>query len=556
MTNWVKPKKEKTKMHTLMLAAANAATNVASFPFGWLIGIVVSVIALITIFALGYCKAPPDKAYIISGLKKRILIGRAGFRIPFFERLDIVTLELIQVDVKTKQKVPNKDFINVSVDAVVNIKVSRDSEMLALAAMNFLNASPDYICENAKEVLEGNMREIVGEMTTKEMVLNRQAFAEKVKTNAQPDLQKMGLEIVSFNVQNFTDDDHAIENLGIDNIATISKDASIARANAEAQVEQARARAAKEANDARVVAETEIAIKNNELEIKKADLKRQADIQIAIAEAAKAIQAEEQRKVLEATNGEANIVALEKRTQMQEREVAITEKKLDAEIRKKAEADKFAAQQEADARLYTIQKNAEAELAERTRKAEAIQVEAEREADATKAAAEAALFQQAKDAEAKQIAAERQAEAIKAIADAEKIKGQNEAFVIKAKGDAEAEAIKAKALAEAEGLEKKADAMAKYGEAAKMDLQLQVAKEFVKVLPAIATGVASAYTKVGNITMYGDQSGKIAAGVIDHTTQLFDGLSKSLGFDVKSAIGGALATKLLGNDGKSSPTKK
>ena len=104
-------------------------------------------------------------------------------------------------------------------------------------------------------------------------------------------------------------------------------------------------------------------------------------------------------------------------------------------------------------------------------------------------------------------------------------------------------------------MEKKADAMAKYGEAAKMDLQLQVAKEFVKVLPAIATGVASAYTKVGNITMYGDQSGKIAAGVIDHTTQLFDGLSKSLGFDVKSAIGGALATKLLGSNGGDSKKK-
>ena len=202
--------------------------------------VAVGVLFLIGVFALGYCKAPPDKAYIISGLRKRILIGRAGFRIPFFERLDVVTLELIQVDVKTKQKVPNKDFINVNVDAVVNIKVSREEPMLALAAMNFLNASPEYISENAKEVLEGNMREIVGEMTTKEMVLNRQQFAEAVKKNAAPDLERMGLEIVSFNVQNFTDDDKAIENLGIDNIATISKDAAIARANAEAQVEKAK----------------------------------------------------------------------------------------------------------------------------------------------------------------------------------------------------------------------------------------------------------------------------------------------------------------------------
>ena len=517
-------------------------------PYGGILAWVVGGVLLAILFVIGYCKAPPDKAFIISGLRKRTLIGKAGFRIPFLERLDMVTLELIQVDVKTKQKVPNKDFINVNVDAGVNIKVSRDPEMLALAAMNFLNATPQYISDNAKEVLEGNMREIVGEMTTKEMVLNRQQFAEAVKKNAAPDLERMGLEIVSFNVQNFTDDDHAIENLGIDNIATISKDAAIARANAEAQVEQARARTAKEANDARVAADTEIAIKNNELEIKKADLKRQADTQIAIAEAAKGIQAEEQRKILEVTIGNANIVALEKKTEMQEREVAITEKKLDAEIRKKAEAEKFAAQQQADAQLYTIQKNAEAELAERTRKAEAVQVEAEREADATKAAAEAALFQQTRDAEAKLVQQTKEAEAIKAIAEANKVKGENEAYVIKAKGDAEAEAIRAKALAEAEGLEKKADAMAKYGEAAKMDLQLQVAKEFVKVLPGVASGIAEAYSKVGNITMYGDQSGKIASEVIDRTTQLFDGLSKSLGFDVKAAVGGALAAKLIGGE--------
>ena len=160
-------------MNTLIFAAADAACKTGCSSIGWIIALVVGIIAVIGFFALGYCKAPPDKAYIISGLKRRILIGKAGFRIPFFERLDVVTLELIQVDVKTKQKVPNKDFINVNVDAVVNIKVSKNPDYLELAAMNFLNASPEYICENAKEVLEGNMREIVGAMTTKEMVLNR-----------------------------------------------------------------------------------------------------------------------------------------------------------------------------------------------------------------------------------------------------------------------------------------------------------------------------------------------------------------------------------------------
>ena len=468
------------------------------------------------LFAVSYVKAPPDMAFIISGLKRRIIIGAANFRIPFLERLDKVTLELIQVDVKTSEPVPNADFINVNVDAVVNIKVGRDKDKIDLAAMNFLNAQPEYIAKVAKEVLEGNMREIVGQMHTKEMVLDRQKFADMVKTNADPDLARMGLEIISFNVQNFSDNDKAIENLGIDNIAQISKDAAIARANAERDVAVAKAQAQKESNDADVAAQTEIAKKQNELAIKKAELKKDADTQLAIAEAAKGIMAEEQRKIKEIKAGDANVAAQEKVIEIKEREIAITEKQLDASIKKKADADKYAVQMQSDAALYETQKNAEAEL-----------------------------FKRAKDAEARQIEAEREAEAKKALAEADLVKGENEAKVIAAKGQAEAEAIRMKALAEAEGLEKKADAMAKYGEAAKMDLQLQVAKVYCEQLPDIAKGIAEAYSKVGNITMYGDQSGALAAGVIDKTVQLSDGLSKGLGIDLKSLLAGAFGTKIL-----------
>ena len=492
-------------------------------------------VLLVLLIAISYVKAPPDMVYIISGLKRRTVIGGANFRIPFLERLDKVTLELIQVDVKTSEPVPNADFINVNVDAVVNIKVGRTPDKIDLAAMNFLNAQPNYIANVAKEVLEGNMREIVGQMHTKEMVLDRQKFADMVKTNADPDLARMGLEIISFNVQNFSDNDKAIENLGIDNIAQISKDAAIARANAERDVAVARAQAEKEANDASVAAQTEIAKKQNELAIKKAELKKDADTQLAIAEAAKGIQAEEQRKVKEIKFGDANIARQEKEIELKERAVAIREKELDANVRKEAEAKKYAIEQDAQAALFQQSKLAEADLYRRTKEAEAKLVESEREADAKKALAVA-------DAEAK-----------KALADAERVKGENEAAVISAKGTAEAEAIKLKALAEAEGLEKKAEAMAKYGEAAKMDLQLQVAKVYCEQLPAIAKGIAEAYTKVGNITMYGDQSGAIASGVIDKSVQLSDGLSKGLGIDLKSLLAGAFGAKILdkvGGDAK------
>ena len=93
------------------------------------IGIAVGVILLVLIVVSGYCKAPPDEAYIISGLRKRVLIGRAGVKVPFLERLDKLSLKLISVDVKTATSVPTADYINIRVDSVVNIKIADTQEM-------------------------------------------------------------------------------------------------------------------------------------------------------------------------------------------------------------------------------------------------------------------------------------------------------------------------------------------------------------------------------------------------------------------------------------------
>lgn len=174
-----------------------------------------------------------------------------------------MSLRLVSVDVKTSSPVPTADYINTNVDSAVNVKIGSSQEMLEKTSQNFLNCGTDIIGMIAREVLEGNMREIIGQMELKEMVSDRQNFAEKVKDNAVPDLGAMGLEIISFNVQNFVDDNEVIENLGIDNISKIKKSAAIARAESEKEVEVAKAQADKEANDARVASETEIAIKNN-----------------------------------------------------------------------------------------------------------------------------------------------------------------------------------------------------------------------------------------------------------------------------------------------------
>ena len=191
--------------------------------FGLVVPIAIIALAIIIIFSSGYRKAPPDRAYIISGLRKKakVVIGKATIKLPFLERCDILELALMSVDVKTAQAVPTADYINISVDANVNVKISPDPDTIARAQQNFLNKNVDYITKVAREVLEGNMREIVGQMRLEEMVSNRQAFADKVKQNADPDLRAMGLEIVSFNVQNFVDDNGIINDMGIDNSIAI-----------------------------------------------------------------------------------------------------------------------------------------------------------------------------------------------------------------------------------------------------------------------------------------------------------------------------------------------
>lgn len=453
--------------------------------------IVIVVILVVLLLASGYVKAPPDTAFLISGLKKsqKILIGKAGIKIPFLERLDKLSLRLVAIDVKTSDAVPTADYINIQVDAAVNVKVGSDPEKLRLASENFLNRDSDYIAKVAREVLEGNMREIVGRMRLEEMVSNRQKFAELVKENAEPDLAAMGLDIISFNVQNFVDGNQVIENLGIDNIVKIKKTAAIARANSEKEIKIAQARANKEANDERVLAETEIAKKNNDLAIKSAELKKESDIKRAEADAAYKIQEEEQRKAIEITTANANIARQEREVELRAREVEVTEKSLEAEVKKKAEAERYARQQAAEADLYRRQKDAEAEK-----------------------------FETVKEAEAK-----------KAQAEAERFAMEQEAIGIKAKGEAQAAAIRAQALAEAEGMEKKAEAYQRYNKAA-------MAEMMIKVLPEIAGKIAEPLTQIDKITIIGGGSGNgidVAAGNVPVVmSKLFESMKEATGIDL------------------------
>lgn len=467
---------------------------------------IIVVVLLLLLLASGYVKAPPDMAFIISGMKKKskILIGKAGVRIPFFERLDKLNLRLIPIDVKTSNAVPTADYININVDATVNVKVSNDPEKLRLAAENFLNKPTEYIASVAREVLEGNVREIVGKMRLEEMVSDRQKFANLVKENAEPDLAAMGLDIISFNVQNFVDGNDVIENLGIDNIVRIKKTAAIARAESERDIKVAQAAADKESNDAAVAAQTEIAKKQNELAIKKSELQMDADTKKAMADAAYEIQKEEQRKTIEITTANANIAKQEREIELKQKEVAVKEQALEAEVKKQAEADKYAAQQKSDAALYQRQKEAEAKQFEIQHAAEAKQYEAQREAEARKAQAEADRFAK-----------------------------EQEAAGIRAVGEAEAAAIQAKGLAEAEAMEKKAEAYAKYNKAA-------VAEMMIKVLPDIAAKVAEPLGQIDKITIIGGEGGngvnQVAGNVPVVMAKVFESMKETTGIDLAEII--------------------
>ncbi len=468
---------------------------------------IVLAVLVILIFCIGYVKAPPDMAYIISGIKKKskIVIGKASIRVPFFERLDKLNLRLIPIDVKTSNAVPTADYININVDATVNVKISNEPDKLRLAAENFLNKNTEYIAGVAREVLEGNVREIVGKMKLEEMVSDRQKFANLVKENAEPDLAAMGLDIISFNVQNFVDGNEVIENLGIDNIVKIKKTAAIARAESERDIKVAQAAADKESNDAAVAAQTEIAKKQNELAIKKSELQQESDTKQAMADAAYEIQKEEQRKTLEITTANADIARQEREIELKQKQVAVKEKALEAEVKKQAEADKYAAQQKADAALYQRQKEAEAKQFEIQHAAEAKQFEAEREAQARKAEAEADRF-----------AKEQEAEGIRAV------------------GEAEAAAIQAKGLAEAEAMERKAEAYAKYNKAA-------VAEMMIKVLPDIAAKIAEPLGQIDKITIIGGDGGgngvdQVAGNVPVVMAKLFESMKEATGIDLAEIV--------------------
>ena len=438
--------------------------------------ILILVIIIAAVLILGYTKAPPNKAAVITGLGKRprVLLGKAGFKIPFFERVDWIGVGQIDIDILTEDYIPTKDFINIKVDAIAQVAVDVSPDGMEIAMRNFLNKKSEQVKETISKSLQGNLREIIGTMELKDICQNKAEFSEQVKANAEGDIAKLGIRILSFNVQNIQDKDGLIDDLGIDNREQIRKSASIAKANAEKEVAIAQAQADNDANIEKVKARTAIAERENELAIKQSSLKTTEDTAKAKADAAYKIQEESSRKEIEIQTQEADIAKREKEIELQAKEAEVAEKKLDAEVRKKAEAEKYAEMQKADADLYKRQKDAEARL-----------------------------FEQEKEAEA-----------------------------IRKQGEAEAEATRQKGLAEAEAMNKKAEAMAKYGQAAILEM-------LVDVLPDMAKAVAEPIAAIDKVTVIGGDSNGVsdmAGNVPTVLAKVMESVKEATGIDMEDII--------------------
>lgn len=453
--------------------------------------VVVLVLASIVLFKFCYKQCPPNKAMVITTPKGvKTVRGKACFINPILDRVDYMSLENIQVDFTSKAEIPTKDAINIFVDAVANMAISTDDSILSIASSKFLGYKIEQIQAIVQPILEGNIREIISQMTLKELIQgDKKEFAEKVMENVAPNLRDMGLELTTFNIQNFKDKSDIIANLGIENTELIRKDAAKAKEAARAEIAVAKAKADEEANEARIAADMAIEQQNHDFEMKKQQLKIEEDEKKAQADAAYEIQQEEQRKTIEINKVNADIAKQDKEIELRRKEAEAEEERLNATIRKKADAEKYAKEKAAEADLFERQRNAEAELFEEEKKAAA-------ELAKAKADAEAEL---------------------------ERAKG------IKAVGEAEAAAIELRGLAEAKAMNERAEAMKKYGQAALTEM-------VVGILPEMARAIAEPIASVDKISIIdsgnGNGANSMYSMVAGGLQQTIEAVKETTGLDL------------------------
>lgn len=461
------------------------------------IGIVIVLFLLGMVFASRYRTVGADEAMIVTGAtssKDGIKIVKAGgkFVFPVIQQAQFLSLRVRTLDVKTPE-VYTEQGVPVMVDAVSQVKVKGDIEAIATAAEQFLGKTEEELKMIATETLEGHLRAILGTMTVEEIYKDRSRFAQEVQEVAATDFAKMGLQIVSFTIKDVRDKNGYLDALGRPQIAQVRKSAEIAEANALRDTQVAKAKALEEGKKAEFVAETNIAEGHKEMEVKKAEFKREQDQQKAEADQAYKLQEAKTMQQVKAEEMQVRIVEREKAIELEEKEIVRREKQYDAEVKKKADADRYAVEQFAEADKSKRMKEADAEK---------YKIEAEAKADAEKV----------------------------------RLAGLARAEAEKAEGSAQAEVIRAKGLAEAEAKDKIAEAMKKYGEAA-------IAEMIIEKFPEIASAISAPLSQTEKIVIVDNGgNGKGAAKVTGYVTDILATLPETVG-----ALTNVDVTKMLEN---------
>src|SRR3989442_2631658 len=433
-----------------------------------LIGVVALVVVLfILIQTWGRLlrKVGPNQALIVYGAVPggtKVITGGSKFVVPLYQRAQEFSLELMSFDVAPAQDLYTSQGVAVNVEAVTQIKVRSDEESVKTAAEQFLSKRQDERENLIRLVMEGHLRGIVGQLTVEELVKDPDNVGSKMLKTVTPDMEKMGLEVISFTIKDVRDKNDYITNMGRPQIVQIRKQADIASALAQRDTQIQQANAARQAavaksaaDQERVKAEAESlalqAESQRNLALKKAAFDAEVKKQQASADKAYDIQANlmQQQVVTEAVK----VQEAEKNAQIkvQEAEIKRRELELQATIQKAAEAERR--------RVETVAE------AERQR----LMLEAQGQADAAKTRGFG-------------------------DADANRARGLAEAEVIRARGLAEAEVIRAKGEAEADAMKVKAAAFHEYN-------QLPVLDKLLTGMPEIVRAIAEPLSKVDKVTI-------------------------------------------------------
>ena len=461
---------------------------------GPIFGVVVLLVLLVLLVTSRYKVAGPNQAFIVTGRKgkavlnpetgqlttdlsgQKVVLGGGVFVVPFIQKLATMDLSSRRISVQIRGAVSGQG-IKLNLDGVAIVKVGGNADQIRLGAQRFLSQQAD-IETFTQEVLAGALRSIVGGLTVEQIIRDRAAFAQRVADESESSLTGQGLILDAFQIQDVTDDGSYLADLGRPEAARIQQAASIAEANARQAAEQAR-----------IAAEQEIAIAQRQLALKQAEIKAETDAASAQAAAAGPLaQAERDQAIFT----EQEKVAV--------RQAALTERQLETQVRKPADADRYRVEQEANAKRS-------AEIAA---------------AEARKAATIAA--------------AEGKAEETRLTGEAEKARRSALADATKLEGDAQAAATLAVGQAEAAAMDKRADAFAHYNDAAVLQM-------LIEVLPQIAKEVAAPMSAIDNLTVLStDGAGALPKQVVENVAQTLQMLKTATGVDLQSMLKSAVDT--------------